>query len=104
MYNQHIERSAARRLRGWSKVDKKQFIKALASRTGLTIQDARRALNACLDLIVTLNSHQEAVTFRGFGTFTVHHRKRAAGRWVHRATTGSVPAFLPAPDYSDSLS
>ncbi len=82
-------------------MDKKQFIKALASRTGMSVGEARRALNACLDLIVSLNSHQEAATFRCFGTFTVRYNRRAERAWAAR---GAVPTFLPAPGFSDSLS
>jgi len=50
-------------------MDKKQFILLLAQRTGLSIQEARRALNACLELIVSANSHRQKVAFSDFGTF-----------------------------------
>lgn len=77
-------------------MDKKQFILLLAQRTGLSIQEARRALNACLDLIVSANSHRQQVAFSDFGTFQVQHLPDLRERWL--------PVFLPGEAFTQALS
>lgn len=77
-------------------MDKKQFILLLAQRTGLSIQEARRALNACLELIVSANSHQQKVAFSDFGTFQVQHLPDPQERWM--------PVFLPGEAFTQALS
>jgi DNA-binding protein HU-beta len=91
-------------------VDKKEFIEQLAKRTGMTIREARTALNACLDLIVSTNSRREKVTFTGFGTFEVQHKKTASRRSkptkdeVERRRKRFKPIFLPELPFFESLS
>jgi len=85
-------------------MDKKEFIQQLAKITGLSIQEARMALNTCLDLIVSVNSRQEKITFNGFGTFEVvdpvggrHHQIDDQGHYFE-------PIFLPEQPFIESLS
>lgn len=84
-------------------MDKKEFIKHLAEQTGLSIQEARMALNTCLDIIVSANCRQEKITFSGFGTFEVHDFEaghRQSGDYEPRF----VPTFLPEQRFIESLS
>ncbi len=81
-------------------MDKKDFIKALSKRTGLSISEARLALDTCLELIVSLNSNHEEVTFTGFGTFRVKHHRSIQNRRRNRF----VPTFLPEKPFVESLS
>lgn len=83
-------------------MDKKEFIKHLAEQTGLTIQEARMALNTCLDIIISANSRQEKITFNGFGTFEVHDFESG-----HRQSDDAphfVPTFMPEQRFIESLS
>lgn len=77
-------------------MDKKQFIRLLAQRTGLTLPQARRALNACLDLIVTANSHRQRVAFSDFGTLQIQH--------MPAARHGDRPIFVPGDGFRQALS
>ncbi len=85
-------------------MDKKEFIQQLAKMTGLSIQEARMALNTCLELIVSVNSRQEKITFNGFGTFEVRDpvggRQHCSDDQEHHF----VPMFLPEQPFIESLS
>lgn len=88
-------------------VDKKEFIEQLAERTGMSIREARAALNACLDLIISVNSRHEEVSLPGFGTFEVKPNRRTSKPTkdeVERQRKRFRPIFLPELSFVESLS
>lgn len=55
-------------------MNKKQFIKAIAMKTGSTQKMAENFVNAFWSTVENANSNSENVTFVGYGTFGVKSR------------------------------
>jgi len=58
-------------------VNKGELVDRLAARTGLTKKDARKALDATIDIITEALTSNEEVLLTGFGKFEVRARKRS---------------------------
>lgn len=56
-------------------MNKAELVDRLAARTGLTKKDARRALDATIDIITEAIANNEEVLLTGFGKFEVRARK-----------------------------
>ena len=56
------------------------MVKRIAEDSGITIKKAKLALNAVLDTITESLKKKEKVTFTGFGTFSVVHKKARKGK------------------------
>ena len=71
---------------------KKDFVAAIAEKSGLTKKDSEAALNAVVETITAALAAGESVQLTGFGTFST--KKRAARKGKNPATGKaiSIPA------------
>jgi DNA-binding protein HU-beta len=60
-------------------MQKTDFIKAVAERTGISQKETRQVIDAALDVIAEQLKKGEKVTLTGFGTFEVRHRQAREG-------------------------
>jgi DNA-binding protein HU-beta len=73
-------------------MNKKEFAKELAAKTGLTIDAAQKATNAAIELITAKLEKGEAVQFTGFGQFEVRATKEKVARNPQTKEPITVPA------------
>ena len=78
---------------------KQEFVDRVSSRSGLSKQDAAKAVDAVLDSITDALKSGDTVAFTGFGKFTTQHRAarmgvnpRNPGQKVH-IPASTVPKF-----------
>lgn len=78
---------------------KQEFVDRVASKSGLSKQDAGKAVDAVLDSITDALKGGDTVSFTGFGKFTTQHRAarmgvnpRNPGQKVH-IPAATVPKF-----------
>lgn len=78
---------------------KQEFVDRVASRSGLSKQDAAKAVDAVLDSITDALKSGDTVSFTGFGKFSTQHRAarmgvnpRNPGQKVH-IPASTVPKF-----------
>ena len=78
---------------------KQEFVDRVASKSGLTKQDAGKAVDAFLDSVTDALKSGDSVSFTGFGKFSTSHRAarmgvnpRNPGQKVHIPAT-TVPKF-----------
>lgn len=81
-------------------MNKAELVDRIAQRTGLTKKDARKALDATIDIITDAIANNEEVLLTGFGKFEVRTRKRSQRinpQTQKRITVPEkvVPAFKP---------
>lgn len=62
------------------KLNKGEFVEAVAEKSGLNKTDAQRAVDAVLETITDTLRKGEAVSFVGFGNFSVKHTAERQGR------------------------
>ena len=60
-------------------MQKTDFIKAVAERTGVSQKETKQVVDAALDVITESLKKGEKVTLTGFGTFEVRHRQAREG-------------------------
>lgn len=58
-------------------MNKGELVDRIAQRTGLTKKDARKALDATIDIVTESIAANEEVLLTGFGKFEVRTRKRS---------------------------
>lgn len=58
---------------------KKEVVKAIATKSGITQEKANLALNALLEIVTDVLVQGDSITFPGFGTFSVAYRKPRKG-------------------------
>jgi DNA-binding protein HU-beta len=80
-------------------VTKQEFVDEVARKSGLTKQDAGKAVDAFLDSVTHALKSRDSVTFTGFGKFSTSERKARMGvnprnpsQKVHIAAS-TVPKF-----------
>ncbi|MEG0518669.1 MAG: HU family DNA-binding protein [Bacteroidales bacterium] len=56
-------------------MNKKQLVKTLSQKTGMTLAESNGCLNAVLDIITKTLKKNEDVFLRGFGSFMIKDRK-----------------------------
>lgn len=56
-------------------MNKKQLVKKLSQKTGLTLAQSNEYLNSVLDTISATLKNREDVYLRGFGSFMIKERK-----------------------------
>lgn len=81
-------------------MNKADLVDRIAQRAGLTKKDARKALDATVDIITEALANNEPVLLTGFGKFEVRARKRSQRinpQTQKRITVPEkvVPAFKP---------
>lgn len=89
-------------------MNKQEFINAVAEKSGLTMADAGRAVNAVLDAIQEELKKGGDVVITGFGKFET--RKRAARSGINPLTkqaiqipASKVPAFKAGKGFKDAV-
>ena len=73
-------------------MNKAEFTRALAEKSGLSSKDAATALNATLEIIQDSLRDGESVAFTGFGTFEVKARAARIGRNPKTKEPIEIPA------------
>ncbi len=60
-------------------MQKTEFIKAVADRTGKSQKETKEIIDAALDIVTEALADGKKVTLTGFGTFEVRHRQQREG-------------------------
>lgn len=90
-------------------MNKKELIKNMAEKCGLTQKDCEAALNAFMKSIEEALVREEKVQLIGFGTFEVKHRKARKGRnprnpeQVIEIPASKAPHFKAGKSLKDSV-
>ncbi|WP_161515366.1 HU family DNA-binding protein [Priestia megaterium] len=71
---------------------KAEFIEAVASKSELTKQDAKKAVDSLFETISTTLSKGEKVQLVGLGTFEVRERSESTGRNPQTGEEMTIPA------------
>ncbi|WP_394514181.1 HU family DNA-binding protein [Priestia aryabhattai] len=71
---------------------KAEFIEAVASKSELTKQDAKKAVDALFETISTTLAKGEKIQLVGFGTFEVRERAERTGRNPQTGEEMTIPA------------
>ena len=78
-------------------MNKLEFIRKLAEKTGFTQKDTEKFFNAHNETIMQTLSDGEKIQVIGFGSYEVHDRKAREGRDPRTGETVSIPAkMVPA--------
>ena len=88
-------------------MNKTEFIKAIAEKTGLSKKDAATAVAAALETI-TETIQNETVSLSGFGTFGCKHRQAREGKNPRTGelvtiSAANVPFFKASKALKDSV-
>lgn len=73
-------------------MNKTEFVREVAQKTGLTVKDATAAVNAVLEVIGDTMAKHEKVEFTGFGTFSTTYREAREARNPRSGETMTVAA------------
>ena len=89
-------------------MNKTQLIDAMASKSGLTKADARKALDAFLESTTDALKKKDRVALIGFGTFQVNKRNARTGRNPQtgkeiKIAAKNVVKFKPGSDLSNTV-
>ena len=89
-------------------MNKTEFIKAVADKAGITLKDAKAAVDASLEVIQDEVAAGNEVAFVGFGTF--EKKTRAARKGINPATKQQidipetqVPSFKAGAIFKDKV-
>jgi DNA-binding protein HU-beta len=74
-------------------MNRKEFVKAVAKRAGITKREAAAAINAIFEVIKETLKKGEEVRFTGFGTFKVITRRERRGRNPRTGEKIVIPAI-----------
>ena len=66
-------------------MQKKEFTKKVAEKTGLNVAEASKVLSAFVEVITEAYNNDERVYFNGLGVFTKYHKKAHS---AHDFSTG----------------
>lgn len=89
-------------------MQKTDFIKAVAERTGVSQKETKQVIDAALDIIAETLAKGEKVTLTGFGTFEVRDRQAREGvnpqtrEKIHIPAT-KTPGFSASSTLKDSV-
>ncbi len=83
-------------------MQKTDFIKAVAERTGVSQKETRTVVDAALDVIAEALKRGEKVTLTGFGTFEVRQRQEREGVNPQTRAKIKIPA-TKTPGFSASV-
>ncbi|MEH7426756.1 HU family DNA-binding protein [Priestia megaterium] len=87
---------------------KAEFIEAVASKSELTKQDTKKAVDALFEKISNTLANEEKIQLIGFGTFEVRERAARIGRNPQTGEemtipASKVPAFKPGKELKEAL-
>lgn len=73
-------------------MNKRDIVRCISARTGLTVKDSDKAVSAFLEEVIDTVTDGEKVTLVGFGTFDVRKRKEREGRNPQSGESMTIPA------------
>ena len=73
-------------------MNKKQMVKALSYKTGMTLADSNDYLNVVLDIMSSTLKGGEDVFLRGFGSFMIKERKPRRTMSLNTKQMITIPA------------
>lgn len=82
-------------------MQKTDFIKAVAERTGISQKETRQTVDAALEVIAEALKNGQKVTLTGFGTFEVRQRQEREGVNPQTRAKIKIPA-TKTPGFSAS--
>ncbi|GAB1806092.1 MULTISPECIES: HU family DNA-binding protein [Priestia] len=87
---------------------KTELIDAVATKTELTKQDSKKAIDALFETISNTLSKEEKIQLLGFGTFEVRNRAERTGRNPQTGEemiipASKVPAFKPGKELKEAV-
>ncbi|MEW4206931.1 HU family DNA-binding protein [Priestia megaterium] len=87
---------------------KAELIDAVATKTELTKQDTKKAVDALFETISNTLANEEKIQLIGFGTFEVRERAARTGRNPQTGEemtipASKVPAFKPGKELKEAL-
>ena len=89
-------------------MNKAELSEAVAEKTGLTLQNAERAVDAVLDSLTEALASGSKVQIPGFGSFEVRERSAREGKNPSTGETIQIPAakiavFKPGKNLKDTV-
>lgn len=89
-------------------MNKSELVSAIAEKAKLSKVDAKKALEATLDVITESLVKKDPVQLVGFGTFKVNHRQARTGRNPQtgkplQIAASTVPAFVSGKGLKDAV-
>ncbi|KRE07954.1 HU family DNA-binding protein [Priestia megaterium] len=89
-------------------MNKAELIDAVATKSELTKQDSRKAVDALFETISNTLAKEEKIQLLGFGTFEVRERAERTGRNPQTGEemtipASKVPAFKPGKELKESI-
>ncbi|PFV93041.1 DNA-binding protein [Priestia megaterium] len=87
---------------------KAELIDAVVTKTELTKQDSKKAINALFETISNTLAKEEKIQVVGFGTFEVRNRAERTGRNPQTGEemtipASKVPAFKPGKELKEAV-
>ncbi|MDI3095045.1 HU family DNA-binding protein [Priestia megaterium] len=87
---------------------KAELIDAVATKTELTKQDSKKAIDALFETISNTLAKEEKIQLLGFGTFEVRNRAERTGRNPQTGEemtipASKVPAFKPGKELKEAV-
>ena len=89
-------------------MNKAELIDAVATKSDLTKQDSKKAVDALLETISNTLAKEEKIQLLGFGTFEVRERAERTGRNPQTGEemaipASKVPAFKPGKELKEAI-
>ena len=89
-------------------MNKAELIDAVATKSELTKQDSRKAVDALFETISNTLAKEEKIQLLGFGTFEVRERAERTGRNPQTGEemtipASKVPAFKPGKELKEAI-
>ncbi|MDC7783988.1 HU family DNA-binding protein [Priestia megaterium] len=89
-------------------MNKAELIDAVATKSELTKQDSRKAVDALFETISNTLAKEEKIQLIGFGTFEVRERSERTGRNPQTGEemtipASKVPAFKPGKELKEAI-
>ncbi len=73
-------------------MNKKEFLAAVAAKSGLKTSDSNKALNAALETITDAMAAGDSIQFKGFGTFSASQLAERNARIIRTGEIVKIPA------------
>lgn len=89
-------------------INKTQLVDAVATKSELTKQDSKKAIDALFETISNTLAKEEKIQLVGFGTFEVRERAERTGRNPQTGEemtipTSKAPAFKPGKELKEAV-
>ncbi|MED4256771.1 HU family DNA-binding protein [Priestia megaterium] len=89
-------------------MNKAELIDAVATKSELTKQDSRKAVDALFETISNTLAKEEKIQLIGFGTFEVRERSERTGRNPQTGEemtipASKIPAFKPGKELKEAI-